>query len=87
MRHLFDCWPQVVERLRAAGSVALFLDFDGTLVPFEARPEDVWLSRATRKAMARLAVNRRCHLRIISGRRRADLQTRTGLIHVRHMGL
>ena len=28
---LFDCWTQIARRVRATGTVRLFVDFDGTL--------------------------------------------------------
>ncbi|SPF55894.1 putative Trehalose-phosphatase [Candidatus Sulfopaludibacter sp. SbA4] len=87
MLHLFDGWQQVAERVRAAGSVALFLDFDGTLAVFAARPEDARLGHETRNALARLAIDPRMHVSIVSGRRRADIQTRVGLARVQYLGL
>ena len=87
MRHLFDCWRQVAARVHAAGSVALFLDFDGTLAPFQPRPEDARMSPATRRVLARLADNPRLHVCIISGRRRSDIQMRTALARVQYQGL
>ncbi len=87
MRYLFDSWQQVASRLRAAGSIALFLDFDGTLATLQLRPEDVRLSRATKNALARLAINPRIHVWVISGRPRADIQTLTGVAGVHYLGL
>jgi trehalose-phosphatase len=87
MRHLFDVWPQVAARLRGAGALALFLDFDGTLAPFSLRPEDVRLSQATRHVLTRLAVSPRLRVWVISGRRRYDILTRTGVPRVHYLGL
>jgi trehalose-phosphatase len=87
MRHLFDGWQQVAERVRAAGSAALFLDFDGTLAAFQPRPEDARLSRATSNALSRLAVNPRLHICIVSGRGRSDIRTRIGIPRLQYLGL
>jgi trehalose-phosphatase len=87
MRHLFDCWQQVAHRVRSAGSVALFLDFDGTLAEFCLRPEDVTLAHATKHALARLASQARVRVCVVSGRRLKDIQARTGLSHIRYLGL
>jgi trehalose 6-phosphate phosphatase len=87
MRSPFDCWPQIAARLRDAGSIALFLDFDGTLAAIRARPEDVWLGRSTRSLIARLARHRRLRVWVVSGRKLADLRTRTGVSRVRYLGL
>ncbi len=40
MRHPLDCWRQTAAQFRAAGAVALFLDFDGTLTGIRRRPEE-----------------------------------------------
>ena len=54
-QHLFDCWSQVAERVRTAGRLALFLDFDGTLVNYQAHREGVKLSGGAKQALRRLA--------------------------------
>ena len=71
---LFQAWPGIARRLRAASRIALVLDFDGTLVPIAPRPEDVVLEDSTRATLRRLARNRRIYLAFLSGRRRADLR-------------
>ncbi len=50
----------------AAGPVAVFCDYDGTLTPIVSRPELAVLSEATRQVLERLA--RHCVVGIISGR-------------------
>jgi trehalose 6-phosphate phosphatase len=87
MRHLFDNWRQVSARVRAADSIALFLDFDGTLARLRPRPEDAGLSNPTRHAMTRLAGNARVRVCVITGRRLADIRTRARVPHVRYLGL
>lgn len=87
MRHLLGCWPEVAARLRNAGSIALFLDFDGTLVPFRPRPEEVRLPPSTRRVLRRLARNPALRVWVISGRRRADVRGRILVPGVRCLGL
>ncbi len=86
-KHLFDHWPMVVEAVRSAGSVALFLDFDGTLTPFRERPDQVRLSEGTRRALAGLARDPRVDVLVLSGRRRADVKRRVGIPGIRCFGL
>jgi trehalose 6-phosphate phosphatase len=86
-RHLFDRWPEVSCRLRRAKHIALFLDFDGTIVPIQARPEMVRLGRATRRLIGRLAKRPRMAVCIVSGRRLADLRRRANAPGVRYLGL
>src|SRR5436190_7068085 len=59
LRHLIEDWVTVCDRLREAQHVALFLDFDGTLVPLQSRPEDVWLEGRTRPVLGRPPRHRR----------------------------
>jgi trehalose-phosphatase len=87
MRSLFQCWEEVAGRLRAARTVALFLDFDGTLAPFCVRPEGARLPPATRRALRRLTRRPSLRVCVISGRRRADLSKRIAVPGVRYLGL
>jgi trehalose-phosphatase len=59
--------------VRAAKNIALFLDFDGTLVEFRPRPDQVQLHARTRTALRKLAAHRAVRVMIVSGRRRESL--------------
>jgi trehalose 6-phosphate phosphatase len=85
--HLFDCWRFVSKRIRAAQGIRLFLDFDGTLVPYCDRPEDVELSAACRRILARLSRHRCVHVAIVSGRRNAALRKYVPVPHIQFWGL
>jgi trehalose 6-phosphate phosphatase len=87
VRHLFHCWPQIAERFSSRPAIALFLDFDGTLVPLQARPEDVWLDDATCRTLSRLVRSPRFRVWIVSGRRRADVHARVRVPGIRYLGL
>ena len=87
MRHLFQSWNRVAKRLRSRQTIALFLDFDGTLAPLQPRPEEVWLDDATRDTLARLARSPRFRVWVVSGRRRADVRARIGVPGIRYLGL
>jgi trehalose 6-phosphate phosphatase len=87
MERLFDNWRQVGLRLRAAGEIALFLDFDGTLARVRPRPDQVALDPATRRVLRRLAHSRRVRVCIISGRRLDDVRSRVRVPGVKFLGL
>jgi trehalose-phosphatase len=87
MRRVFDCWPQIASRIKTADSVALFLDFDGTLARIRSAPDEAQMNQPTRLAVARLAANPRARVWIISGRKQADVQERTRVANVQYMGL
>ena len=61
------------QQLPAATQLALFLDFDGTLVEIEERPGDVHLDTLTRMALARLIVLLDGAVALVTGRDIADI--------------
>jgi trehalose-phosphatase len=87
MRYLFDHWPEIAEQLQSAGSVALFLDFDGTLARVRPHPDEAGLNSATRRAITRLARNPRVRICVISGRKADDVRIRTSVPGIRYLGL
>jgi trehalose 6-phosphate phosphatase len=87
MKDLLQSWRQVSPRLRAAQTIALFLDFDGTLAGFKARPEEVRLNTATRRVLLRLTQIHRMRICVITGRRLADIRNQIRLPQLRYLGL
>ncbi|PYT17344.1 MAG: trehalose-phosphatase [Acidobacteria bacterium] len=87
MRHLLQCWRQVSARIQQAESIALFLDFDGTLAPTRPRPEEVWLDPLTRRILLRLVHHPRLRVWVVSGRRQEDVRERIGVRGVCCLGL
>jgi trehalose 6-phosphate phosphatase len=87
MRYLFDCWEEIARRIRAAKDIRLYLDFDGTLVGYRPRPEQVKLRERTRAALRRLAEHRQVHVAIVSGRRRKELAKLLRAPSVEFLGL
>jgi len=64
--------------------VAVFLDYDGTLTPIVAHPEDAVLSRQMREIVRQLA--RVSPVAVISGRGLADVRDRVGLEEIIYAG-
>ena len=87
MRYLLENWNLVQDRLRTAKTIALFLDFDGTLAPLRPRPDEARLPLATRRALERLSHRSRLQVTVISGRRQADVCARLAVPAVRCLGL
>ena len=86
MQSLFE----VDEKIQAAGRVALFLDFDGTLAPIVEDPAEAQLSADTRETLQRIAHQERVVTTIISGRAVEDLFVRIrieGVIYGGNHGL
>jgi trehalose-phosphatase len=78
--------PEVAERVRAAGKISLFLDFDGTLAPIVATPKEAQLDRATRETLARISRKDHILTTVISGRELLDLRARVGLPDIVYAG-
>lgn len=85
--HLFAQWDRVVRRIRGSKRVAMFLDFDGTLVRVASLPGKVRLDDRTRDALRKLASRRNVSLTVISGRQRGELQRYVGIPRVKYLGL
>ncbi len=84
---LFKAWKTISRRLRSAKDIRLFLDFDGTLVDFRARPDQVTLEDEMRHALSQLAAHPCVHTTLISGRRRATLMEYVNIPGVEFLGL
>lgn len=87
MRHLFESWRQVSTRLKKAPTIALFLDFDGTLAGLAAKPRDVWLHPGTRRVLLRLAHRPRMRIWVITGRNLDDIRERVRVPGLHYLGL
>jgi trehalose-phosphatase len=61
-------------RLAQAGRIWLFLDYDGTLVDFENRPDEIRPEVEVIQLLTRLAKHSRIRGAVISGRRLSQLQ-------------
>ena len=68
-----------IHTLRAGRHLLLLLDFDGTLAEFNPDPEAVELPETRRRLLLDLAARSDTTLGIVSGRRLADVQSRTRL--------
>ena len=51
MRHIFSCWGEIAARMAASRTIALFLDFDGTLAAIQPRPELVRVHPGVRRTL------------------------------------
>jgi trehalose 6-phosphate phosphatase len=72
-RYLFDAWNEIERKIHRAASLALFTDFDGTLVRIRPSPAGIRLSPAVARLLARIA-RRGAVVGIASGRSAEDLR-------------
>ena len=66
--------------------IALFLDFDGTLVPIREDPATCFPSEKIKKLLQSLADSGRISLTIMSGRSLADVRKRVGIRKIHYGG-
>jgi trehalose 6-phosphate phosphatase len=86
MKDLFQHWPEVEGPVRKARRVCALTDFDGTLTPIVARPEDVVLSEAARRILRELASAPRAIVGVVSGRALSDVCDRVGVPGLWYVG-
>ncbi|HLG43745.1 MAG TPA: trehalose-phosphatase [Nitrospirales bacterium] len=89
MADLLEHWEDLAPRLRAAPTVCVLSDFDGTLTPLVDHPENSELPGATRRALEGLSKYPRVALGVVSGRCLEDLLPRVkveGLWYVGNHG-
>jgi trehalose-phosphatase len=75
-----------VQEIAGAGarSLAIFLDYDGTLTPIVSHPEKAFLSDSTRQTLRTLAT--RVPVAILSGREFEDVRKRVGIDGIVYAG-
>jgi trehalose 6-phosphate phosphatase len=89
-RPLFEAIAEVGGRIERAPELLICLDFDGTLTPLQDEPSQVSLTPHMQRALRGLTEQPGLYLAVISGRERADLQSRLrmpGLIYAGNHGL
>ena len=79
MAHLLNVWPSVSARLLREERALLLFDYDGTLSPIVARPEDALMPPCVRRSLAGLVGHPRYIVGIVSGRSLDDLAGRAGI--------
>ena len=67
-------------------AVALFLDYDGTLTPLAARPEDARLSDAARETLEQAARTPNLDLVVVSGRALDEVRQMVGVSGLTYVG-
>lgn len=72
--------------LAQRATVALFMDYDGTLTPITARPEEARLSDVTRQGLEQALHNPNIDTVIVSGRSLADIQQLVGVPGLTYVG-
>ncbi|MGQ9571160.1 MAG: trehalose-phosphatase [Thermodesulfovibrionales bacterium] len=72
--------------LKVKRKIALFLDFDGTLVPIQKNPAQCILPDKIRKQLELLRDSENCYLTILSGRSLSDIKQRISIKRIYYGG-
>jgi trehalose 6-phosphate phosphatase len=78
--------PPPLAELSAEGPIALFLDFDGTLVEIAPEPDEIRVGEDLVPSLECLAGELGGRLAIVSGRSVADLERHLGSLRLAHSG-
>jgi len=77
--YLFDVWQDVEEKIKEAGHIFLFLDYDGTLTPLVESPDLAAMPDKAGDALRRISKTPGYRLCIVSGRSLADVKKKQAL--------
>ncbi len=84
-RHLLAAWVAIERQLRRSRWVAVFTDFDGTLVRIRRHPGRVQLSRRVKNLLVALA-GRGVVVGVVSGRRLEELRAKVDISRIWYAG-
>ena len=74
----FD-WKRLYSVIESGRKIALFLDYDGTLVPIRNNPDACILPGRTRELLSRLSASDKCYPVILSGRSLQNVKKLAGV--------
>jgi trehalose-phosphatase len=86
VKHLFEDWVDIREKIRQAHTLFLFLDYDGTLTPIVSRPELAHCPRDVKRILKKLRDIPNFYLAIISGRSLEDIREKVGVPGIIYVG-
>lgn len=79
MRSVSRAWPEIRAQIRAAGALAVFLDFDGTLAPIAPHPSQARLPAGTRRLLRDLCGQPGIWVAVVSGRALKEVRSMVGV--------
>ena len=84
--HWSESWKQIEEELRSRPRVLLACDFDGTVAPIVARPDEARMSEEMRSLLRDFAKQQGTKLAMVSGRALKDVRQRVGIEDIFYCG-
>lgn len=86
MKHSYILKNTVFKKISPGQKIALFLDYDGTLVPIQKDPSRCVLPGEMKEELNSLADSNRCYLTILSGRSLPDIKGMVGIRNICYGG-
>jgi len=86
MKHLFEQWENIQDRIQTAQNLFLFLDYDGTLTPIVSKPELALCPPEAKALLEKLRDISNVYLAIISGRSLEDILEKIGISGITYVG-
>ncbi len=86
MKHSCILKDTVFKKINPGQKIALFLDFDGTLVPIQKDPSRCVLAEGMKEQLKSLADSGRIYIAILSGRSLPDIKRRIGIRNICYAG-
>lgn len=76
----------IIEKIKRAGRIIFFLDYDGTLTPIRKKPSLAGIKKSTIATLKKLAKNPHFKVFIISGRSLKDVKNLIGIKSIFYIG-
>ncbi len=86
VKHLFEDWENIQDRIQKAQNLFLFLDYDGTLTPIAPWPDMALCPSQVKRHLEALRDIPGVHLAIISGRSLEDVREKVGVSGIIYVG-
>jgi trehalose-phosphatase len=86
MTHLFDIWEEVSQSLKASDLYYLGFDFDGTLSPIVADPDEAQIQPEVGRLLRDLSLFENVKIAIFSGRSLEDIRGRVAIDGIAYSG-
>lgn len=81
-----DYFSCLQNKIKTHLKIALFLDFDGTLVPIQKDPAQCFLPEKIKEQLRSLTRSDHCYLSVLSGRSLSDIKKRVGIRRIYYSG-
>lgn len=86
MKHIFDVWTDIRERIQKAQALYLLLDYDGTLTPIVSRPDLALCPPEVKELLHKVKDLSGVSVAIVSGRSVHDLYGLIGIPGITYVG-